>query len=138
MGYDMKKRILIAEDDPDILLILNIMLSGAGYEVDSSLNGRPIIEGDFPLPDLFILDKQMPDMDGVEISRYLKEQPSTKQIPVIMISATPGFQSLAKNVGVEACLEKPFKTNDLLNLVAKYMRYAPERTNTASSNRIDA
>lgn len=117
----MKKKIFIAEDDPDISFILQMMLNKAGYEVEATTNGRNIIELANTQPDLYILDKQMPDVDGIEVCKFLKSRHETRDIPVIMISATPGFGKLAKKVGAEDFLEKPFHMHDLLNIVAKYI-----------------
>ena len=117
----MKKKILIVEDDPDILLILNVILHEAGYEVDCFPRGKPVVEGKYDTPDLFILDRRIPDIDGVEICKYLKSQGTTRDIPIIMVSASPGINCLAKRAGAEGFLEKPFRVEDLLNKVAQCM-----------------
>ena len=113
----MKKKIYV---DLDILFTLNHMLEGAGYDVLLSHCGNPMMERNIPATDLFILDKRMPDVDGVEVCRHLKAQPATKHIPVIMISAGRNFITQALKAGVDECLEKPFQMNDLLRLVSKY------------------
>jgi CheY-like chemotaxis protein len=115
-------RILIAEDDPDILLVMNIILKDAGYLVESTPEGKKIINGEFQEPDLYILDKRIPDMDGIDICKHLKSQPSTRKIPIIMISASPGFWPLAQRVGVEGFLEKPFQIKDLLAKVKHHLQ----------------
>ena len=62
----MKKRIVVAEDDLDILFTINMMLEDAGYEIELSSSGRYILEGKYKYPDLFILDKRLPDIDGLK------------------------------------------------------------------------
>lgn len=114
----MKKiKITLVEDDPDILLTLNMILEEAGYEVESFTSPIPIIEGKCSLPDLFILDKRMPDIDGLEVCRYFKSKDLTKDIPVLIISASPKFGSQALKAGACDFLAKPFQMATLLALV---------------------
>ena len=117
-----KKKILLAEDDPDISYLLKIKLSNVGYEVTAIPNAKPLLEATGERPDLYILDRQMPDIDGVEVCRYLKGNVSTKDIPVIMMSACPDLGLFAKQAGAEDYLQKPFKMNDLLTLVSKHIQ----------------
>jgi CheY-like chemotaxis protein len=115
-----KKKVYVAEDELDILFALNIMLENAGYDVLLSHCGNPIMQENLPATDLFILDKRMPDVDGIQVCRHLKNNPATKNVPVIMISAAPNFKEQALKAGVNDCLEKPFQMPDLLKLVSKY------------------
>jgi CheY-like chemotaxis protein len=115
-----KKKVYVAEDELDILFALNIMLENAGYDVLLSHCGNPIMQENLPATDLFILDKRMPDVDGIQVCRHLKSNPATKHVPVIMISAAPNFKEQALKAGVNDCLEKPFQMPDLLKLVSKY------------------
>jgi two-component system alkaline phosphatase synthesis response regulator PhoP len=117
-----KKKILIAEDDNDILYILNTILTDAGYTVQSLAEGSAIVEGKLDLPDLFILDKVMPLIDGLAICKYLKIKNDTKNIPVIMISAYHKLKQKAKKAGVDHFIEKPF---DIGNLLASIETFVP-------------
>ena len=72
------------------------------------------------MPDLFILDKDMPTIDGLAISKYLRVHETTKHIPIIMISAYE-FQDKAKRIGVDEFIRKPFELSYLLESVNKYM-----------------
>jgi DNA-binding response OmpR family regulator len=117
----MKQKILIVEDDPDILFTLGIILENEGYEVKQFSSGEPIMDGAYELPDLYILDKRMPDMDGLDICRHLRNQKECKDIPVIIISASPKFGPHALKAGANDFLEKPFQMKALLNLVQKYL-----------------
>lgn len=116
----MKKRILIVEDDPDILFILDMILNNEGYSVESVTLGKNILEKKYTIPDLIILDKQLPDMDGIEVCRHLKSQGETRTIPLIMVSASPSFGKLAMDAGVDDFIEKPFQMHALLDMVARY------------------
>lgn len=118
---EMDKRILVAENDPDILYILTLILSQAGYKVHPVSEGTSIVESKIDLPDLFILDKDIPLIDGFALCKYLKVKNETKHIPIIMISAYHGLRSKAKAIGVDAFLEKPFQVTSLLQTIRKYV-----------------
>ncbi|HLT73604.1 MAG TPA: response regulator [Ohtaekwangia sp.] len=118
----MGQRILIAEDDPSIQKLFSIILKREGYEIEVSSDGRVVYEERRQLPNLFILDRQLKDSsDGLEACRYLKSRESTRDIPVIMISATPEIGMLAKKAGAEDYLEKPFSISLLLQKIKKFL-----------------
>ena len=85
----IKKKILIADDDPGIQDILTILFERAGFEVEIKKNGEDLLNNKFTMPDLFLVDKQLSGYNGLDICRYLKSQRHTKNIPVVMISASP-------------------------------------------------
>lgn len=113
------KTILVAENDPDIRYVLTLLLNQAGYQVQTIAEGSSIVEKKVDLPDLFILDKDMPLIDGLALCKYLKLKEETKNIPVIMISAYHDLKGRAKEIGVDEFLEKPFDLKHLLNLIDK-------------------
>jgi DNA-binding response OmpR family regulator len=115
----MAKKIIIAEDDEDILFILDMILHEAGYSVEVMPEGSAIIERESDWPDLFILDKHMPVIDGLEICKYLKRKEETKDIPIIMISSYHMLKQKAAELGVDDFIEKPFNLKDLLHTVRK-------------------
>ena len=117
----MKKKILVTDDDPGVQDIFKIIFEKAGYDVVVNDNGNAILENNFDSPNLFLLDKQLSGVDGLDICRHLKSKEETKNIPVIMISATPGLAPLARSAGADNFLEKPFHLKDLLAMVAKYV-----------------
>lgn len=106
-------RILIVDDESDILFILRVVLESAGYEVVQALDGQEALDA-IPRahPDLVITDLMMPVMDGRELIRRLRENPSTASIPVMMVSANPNG-----TVGAEVLMRKPFRHEDLLRNV---------------------
>lgn len=119
----MGQRILIAEDDPSIQKLFTIILKREGYEIEVSSDGRVVYEKKSQLPNLFILDRQLKNSsDGLDACRYLKSQEATRNIPVIMISATPEIGTLARNAGAEDYLEKPFAISALLQKIKKFLR----------------
>jgi len=113
------KKILVTEDDPGLQEIYKIILEKAGYMVTILPSGRDILNNHYQLPDLFVLDKQLSGMDGLDICKYLKSQQATKNVPVIIISATTDIQNLVKEAGADAFIEKPFDKKHLLQVVAE-------------------
>jgi DNA-binding response OmpR family regulator len=120
------KKILVVEDDPDILNVINIMLGLEGYDVEVLTNGKPILEKQSVVPDLYILDKMLPQVDGTEICQFLKSQPVTKHIPVIMISANQRSRDAALQAGATTFIEKPFRMHNFLNYVASALEITPK------------
>jgi len=114
----MKKIILVEETDA-ILDSISMALRSHGYEVTIYSDAHGILEGDYSLPDIFIIDKQLPGVSGLELCNHLKSQSHTRHIPVIIISASPRSSQLAINAGADAFIEKPLKLNDLRQIVAK-------------------
>ena len=113
------KKIVLAEDDPDIRYILNLALSEAGYEVEALSDGSKVVEKGRNSPDLFILDKALPTIDGLAICKYLKINASTRNIPIIMISCYHEMRNKAKKLGVNDFVEKPFDLGVLLEMVSR-------------------
>jgi DNA-binding response OmpR family regulator len=117
----MKQKILLLEDDPDILFTLTMILENEGYDVKQLVSGKSIMDNTCELPDLYILDKRMPDMDGLDVCRHLRNREEGKNIPVIIISASPKFGPQALKAGANDFLEKPFQMKTFLALVRKYL-----------------
>lgn len=118
----LKKRVFVAEDDPEIALCLSMILEDAGYQVRVSSSGKPVIDGSYSWVDLFILDRKMPDVDGLEVCKYLRSQSATKDTPVILISAVQQSGNEALLAGANDYIEKPFHLHYLLNVVSKHTR----------------
>jgi DNA-binding response OmpR family regulator len=118
---EMAKKIIVAEDDKDILFILDMILNDAGYDVEALPEGTGIMNRKSDWPDLFILDKDMPTIDGLAICKYLRLKEQTKNIPIIMISAYHKLRKKAREAGVDDFIEKPFELKDLLNTINKYV-----------------
>ena len=124
-GGKIPLRILIVEDDPDILNALNVALGSMGFDVDVLLTGQGILSNRFIVPDLFILDNRLPDVNGLEICRFLKSKTNYKDIPVIIISAGSKVQKAVFEAGAAGFLEKPFEMQALA-LVVKQALHVPE------------
>ncbi len=118
------KKIVVVDDDPDILDALQLTLEDAGYIVtptEKAEYAENLRDSDGGLPDLIILDVLLSGKDGRIICQKLKGQPETMHIPVIMISAHPNARQSVKAVGADDFLAKPFDIDDLLTLVAKHL-----------------
>ena len=113
----MKKEIVLIEDDEATKDIIEIILTNKGYHV-SVLDHGPIFKDAVKHhPDLFVIDKNLGETDGIMICRHLKSNNDTVRIPVIMISSNPAIGSLANKAGADAFLEKPFSRNDLASVI---------------------
>lgn len=115
------KRLIIVDDDEGIQDIFSLIFNQAGYDVRIYSAGAPLMEDHLEKPDIFILDKQLSGIDGLEVCRFLKSKDTTKDVPVIMISANPNIKKLAEEAGADDSLEKPFRMKELLDMVAKYV-----------------
>lgn len=114
------KRVLIAEDEPDIRNLVVFSLQYAGYEVIEALNGEEAIKlAAREQPDLILLDVRMPKMNGYEACSVLKAQESTRKIPVVFLSAR-GQETEIKHgleLGAEEYILKPFAPDELYQRV---------------------
>ena len=113
------KTILVTEDDPGLQDIYKIILEKAGYKVIILSNGMDILNNHYEKPDIFLLDKQLSGVDGIELCRHLKSRDGTQHIPVILISASVGIGKLAMDAGADDYIEKPFDRKHLLDVIAE-------------------
>ena len=117
------KKILVVDDDPDILDALQFMLEDAGYEVKTTEKGEyaeNLHDTNGGLPDVIILDVLLSGKDGRLICQKLKSQEETQRIPIIMISAHPNAKQSVSAVGADDFMAKPFDMDELLATIAKY------------------
>lgn len=107
----MKKKILIADDEPDIARTVSLMLETEGYETIVAGDGPSAIDQAYiHCPDLIILDVVLPFLDGITVASRLKNDPQFKRVPVILITAQmqKRDQELIEKSAVEFYLSKPF------------------------------
>lgn len=114
-----KKTILIAEDDPAILEAVKMILEMEDYNVVTTSGDLSLIKK--TLPDLVLLDIRMSGIDGRDICKELKKDEKTKNIPVIIISASREVKESAKEAGANGFLAKPFEMDELIRLVSEYL-----------------
>ena len=118
----MPPRILLVDDEPNILGTLAPLLRTRGYDVFTAMTGRAAIETvDREKPDLIVLDLGLPDMDGVEVCREVRE---TKNVPIIVLSArgAEGDKVRALDVGADDYITKPFGAEELLARIRAALR----------------
>ncbi|HEV2580940.1 MAG TPA: response regulator transcription factor [Ktedonobacteraceae bacterium] len=115
------KRILVVDDEQDILEFLRVILEDEGYVVVTSDKGEYLEQlHNGGLPHLILVDVLLSGKDGRAIVKYLKSQEETKSIPIIMISAHPSSEHTALLAGAEDFLAKPFDIDVLLAKIAKF------------------
>ena len=115
-------RILIVDDDPVIVRLLQINFRLEGYEVDTASRGEDALEKvRANRPDVVILDVMMPGIDGWEVCRQLKENPAVRHIPVIFLSARAQDEDRQRGyaLGVDEYVTKPFDPAHLVELVRR-------------------
>lgn len=115
-------RILVVDDDPDIGIMIKTMLEYHGYPVtvtSKATDAESMLKtGTFRL---LIMDMLMSGMNGVDICTRIKEDPSTSQVPVIMISAHPHAEKICQEAGAEDFIPKPFEMHDILSKIDRLL-----------------
>ncbi|MEM6640423.1 MAG: ATP-binding protein [Pseudomonadota bacterium] len=123
---DADVRILVAEDDPDIIDLVQIILAGAGYRVDVAMNGQDAVDmcGQTK-PDLVLMDVNMPILNGLEAATAMRQRGLT--VPIIALSASLGLADRddALRAGYDAYLLKPIARTDLLASIARHLEGVP-------------
>jgi two-component system, sensor histidine kinase and response regulator len=130
--------ILIADDLQDNLNIVKAVLGYKGYQVDTAKNGKQVLEQvERRLPDLLLLDIQMPEMNGIEACRQLKANPRFKDIPVIFLTAKADSYDVVDGfkTGAVDYITKPFNTMELLARVQTHLELKKSRDLLAEKNR---
>ena len=119
----MKKLILIVEDTKTIVMVEKMMLSGHGYEIKIAENGSKGLEmAKTVAPDIILLDVVMPEMDGIEMCRRLRQDKTTADIPVIMVT-TRGEPEEVEEAFLAGCNDYVTKPIDKLELLEKIEKY---------------
>jgi DNA-binding response OmpR family regulator len=112
------KKILLIDDDPDVITVLQVLLKKKGYEVatasreEEAYNQVKLFE-----PDLIVLDVLLSGVDGRTICKKLKNTSASRHIPIIMFSAHPGAQKNMEEFGADDFISKPFESNKLLERI---------------------
>jgi len=120
----MSHHILVVDDEESILEVVQIVLEGEGYTVQTSMNSS-FLHQLTPLPDIILLDVLLSGEDGREICKRIKADTRLQHIPVIMLSAHSDASKVANTSGADAFLEKPFDVDALIAIVQKHLEVVP-------------
>jgi DNA-binding response OmpR family regulator len=120
----MTQSILVADDEPSILLSLQFLLQKAGYEVRLAHNGEEVLQAvEQSTPDLLLLDAMMPQRDGYDVCQTIRADPRWTGLPIIMLTAKSRDVERQKGMALGATdyVTKPFSTRDLVATVRKHL-----------------
>jgi CheY-like chemotaxis protein len=128
----MSKKVLLCDDEIHILRAAELKVSRSGYDVRIARDGQEaweMIEAD--LPDVLVTDVQMPRVDGFELSRRIRGNEATKDLPILMLTAK-GFeleqQDILDELGIVDVLAKPFSPRELVRLIDQIVEAAPAKS----------
>ena len=116
-----KKRILVADDDPDILDMLTLCLEESGYEVETTTDGARLRMLPQDFPDLLLLDIWMSGCNGRDLCLHLKSQEATRHLPILLVSANKETAAIAREAGADDFVTKPFDLDDLIETIERYV-----------------
>lgn len=129
----MQKKVLVADDEEDILALLSYNLKKEGYDVTTAANGDEAIEAALEArPDLIILDVMMPGRDGFDVCRAIRQLPEIAHTSIIFLTAKSGEidQIVGLELGADDYIQKPVSPRVLLARVKTILRRATERVRT--------
>lgn len=124
----MPKKILLVDDETDMIEIVSFRLKKAGYAVAVAETGTQALEKvRTELPDLILLDINLPDITGCEVCGRLKSDAVTKKIPVIFISASAeNIKTIAEKCGADGFIIKPFEPQELYLKIEEHLKNGPK------------
>lgn len=120
----MAKHILVVEDNPDNMYVMDRILTHRGYMVAEATSGQDaltmIAQTSF---DMILMDMQMPGLDGYSAVQSIREMPAAKDVPIIAVTANsmPGDRERSIDAGCTDYVAKPIRTGDLLQLIERYL-----------------
>jgi DNA-binding response OmpR family regulator len=121
----MTQKVLLVDDENDILDLVSYNLGEAGYSVYTAATGLEALnKARQYLPDLIVLDLMLPELDGIAVCEILRKQPSTKNIPVVMLTswASEDAKAIGLQTGASDYVVKPFSPRDLLARIGNLLR----------------
>lgn len=120
----MAKRILLAEDEPNIVESLTFLLERAGFEVAIKTDGRRALDAALEdVPDLLILDVMLPELSGYEVLRHLRADRRSENLPVLMLTAKGqrADRETALDCGADRFITKPFSNSEVISTVKELL-----------------
>jgi len=120
-----RSRVLVVDDEPDLVRILEFGLKAAGYQVETASDGQEGLKKARELkPDIILLDLMLPKLDGYKVCRLLKFDERYKHIPIMILSARTqeGDQTLAHEMGANRFLTKPYEFAEILEHIQALLK----------------
>ena len=120
----MPKKILVVDDEPELVDVLTLRLESKGYEVVSGSNGEEALEKTKEEnPDLIVMDVMMPPPNGFQVCRILKDDSQYKNIPILLLTAkaAEGDKSLGRESGADDYITKPYQADNLLAKIEEHL-----------------
>lgn len=121
----MPEKILIVEDEESLLKLESILLTTKGYLVRGATTGPAALEAiSHEMPDLVLLDIMLPGLDGFTVCERIKQNPETKHIPVVLLTARKTPEDIARGVevGADQYITKPFKSAMVMDVIANLLK----------------
>lgn len=123
---EQKRKILVVDDEPDVIFVLRTVLEKNGFAVEEANNGLVALDKTKEVrPDLIITDLMMPQMDGFSVNLKLKENPETADIPVVVMTGKGHLKELLtvrSDLNVAAYLEKPFRVASIVDKIKEILK----------------
>jgi CheY-like chemotaxis protein len=120
----MTKSLLIVDDNPENLKLILMILATGGYELVTAADALQALRAiETRMPDLILLDLQLPGMDGLELTRRLRATPATRKVPIVAVTAyaMKGDETKARDAGCDGYLVKPIDKRLLRETVKQYL-----------------
>ncbi len=140
MSTSTKQKILIVDDEPDILELIEYNLKKEGYQVYTAKNGQEaVVEAKKALPDLIVLDIMMPKMDGIEACRIMRTMPEFKNTFMVFLTArSEEYSEIAGfNVGADDYIAKPIKPRALVSRINAILRRNAPAADEQVNNKLE-
>ncbi len=121
----MKYKILVVDDEPDAVELIEFNLKAAGYEVSTAVDGAQALKkARSILPNLIVLDLMLPEVDGLEVCKILRRDPKTQGIPILMLTAKAAEidRVLGLELGADDYVTKPFSPRELVLRIKRLLR----------------
>lgn len=122
-----ERRILLVEDDPINSILVQHILESEGYVVlKASTAEEVLMQIGATIPDLILMDVQLPDLDGLTLTRMIRENPSTSHITIVALTAyaMTGDREMALEMGCDGYISKPINTKEFIRTVASFLKVA--------------
>ncbi|OFX25622.1 MAG: two-component system response regulator [Anaeromyxobacter sp. RBG_16_69_14] len=124
----MTKRILIVDDEPNIVISLEYLMKREGFAVETATDGEAALKVMAErVPDLVVLDVMLPKMNGFEVCQQIRENPGWRGMRILMLTARGRDREIAKGLGLgaDAYVTKPFSTSDLVARIKQLLGQVP-------------